>query len=61
MFTHRAEAERRQKRRRSGAPRASTPPADLTEVEIPSLPPRRVFQEPPLPSPPVRAFQRASN
>ncbi|MEY2584056.1 MAG: hypothetical protein QOD80_82, partial [Verrucomicrobiota bacterium] len=49
MFTHRAEAARRQKRRQSVAARLSTSQADLTEVEIPSLPPRRVFQEPPLP------------
>jgi hypothetical protein len=48
MLTHRAEAARRQKRRQSVVARASTSHADLTELEIPSLRPRRVFQEPPL-------------
>ena len=50
MFTNRAEAARRQSQRQA---RNQTVPAvsraKLNEVEIPSLPPRRVFQEPPLP------------
>jgi hypothetical protein len=50
MFTHRAEAARRDSHRQRtspAAPRNSV--ARLNEAEIPSLPPRRIFYEPPLP------------
>lgn len=50
MFTHRAEAARRQsQRQRDSCAASGISVAGLNEVEIPSLPPRRVFYEPPLP------------
>jgi hypothetical protein len=49
MFTHRAEAARRQERRQRIVAAESASGVDLAEVEIPSLRPRRVFQEPPMP------------
>ncbi len=50
MFTNRAEAARRQSQRQSESHTVSAvSEVKLHEIEIPSLPPRQVFQEPPLP------------
>jgi hypothetical protein len=50
MFTHRAEAARRQKRRQtSKRTKSAASCTNLTEVAVPSLAPRKIFQQPPLP------------